>query len=147
MGKKLTTEERGFLLLDANNAFNEINRVRMLWTDRHLWTSVARFVFNCYCHWSSLVLWNLNGTEIILHSREVMTQGVPLAMIAYGIGILPLIKNTKQEMPDVTQPYYSEDSGDLGMFVRLETYFDSLTRQGPGWGYHPKPIKIVLSLQ
>ena len=29
-------------------------------------------------------------------------------------------------------------------FARLETYFDSLTRQGPGRGYHPEPIKRVL---
>ena len=30
------------------------------------------------------------------------------------------------------------------MFARLENYFDSLTRQGPGQGYHPDPIKSVL---
>ena len=30
------------------------------------------------------------------------------------------------------------------MFVRLETYFDSLTRQGLGWRYHPNPTKSVL---
>ena len=116
----------------------------MLWTVRHLWTSGARFFFNCYRHWSLLVLWNLNGTAIIIHSREGMTQGGPLAMIAYGIVILPLIKNPKREMPEVTQLYYAYDSGDLGIFARLETYFDLLTRQGPGRGYHPKPTKSVL---
>ena len=56
-----------------------------------------------------------------------MTQGGPLTMIAYGIGILSLIKNLKQEIPDVTQPWYADDSGDLGTLARLETYFDSLT--------------------
>ena len=30
------------------------------------------------------------------------------------------------------------------MFARLETYFDSLTRQGLGRGYHPEPTKSVL---
>ena len=30
------------------------------------------------------------------------------------------------------------------MFARLETYFDLLTRQGPGPGYHPEPSKSVL---
>ena len=65
-------------------------------------------------------------------------------MIAYGICILPLIKNIKREITDITQPWYDEDSEDLGTFARLETYFDSLTCKGPGQGYHPKPIKSVL---
>ena len=73
-----------------------------------------------------------------------MTQGDPLVMIAYGIGILPLIKNIKGEIPDVTQPWYADDVGDLGTFARLETYFDSLTRHGLGRGYHPDPTNSVL---
>ena len=30
------------------------------------------------------------------------------------------------------------------MFAILETYFDYLTGQGPGRGYHPNPTKSVL---
>ena len=71
----------------------------------------------------------------ILHSREGVTQRGPLAMIAYGIGILPLIKNIKREIPDVTQPCHYDDAGVSGMFARLDTYFDSLTRPVPGRGY------------
>ena len=73
-----------------------------------------------------------------------MTQGNPLAMIAYGIGILPLIKNLKQEIPDVTQCWYSDNAGPLGMFARIKRYFNSLTRQVPGRGYFPEPFKSVL---
>ena len=80
--KKSTTEGWGFLLIDANNAFNEIYRFRMLWTVRHLWPSRARVVFNCYCHWSLLVLRNGNGMDCFMHSKEGVTQGDPLAMIA-----------------------------------------------------------------
>ena len=83
-------------------------------------------------------------TASFLHSREGVTQGDPLATIAYGIGILPLIKNLKQEIPDVTQTCYNDNAGALGMFTRLETYFDSLTRQVPGRGYYPEPPKSVL---
>ena len=74
----------------------------------------------------------MNGTASILHRREGVTQGDPLAMIAYGIRILPLIKNIKREIPDATQPWYADDAGALGMFARIETYFDSLTLQAPG---------------
>ena len=34
--KNASTEEWGFLLVDAKNTFNEINQVRMLWTAIHL---------------------------------------------------------------------------------------------------------------
>ena len=65
-------------------------------------------------------------------------------MIVCGIRILPLIKNLKREIPDVTHPWYADDAGALGAFARLKTYFDSLTRQGPGQEYHPKLNKSVL---
>ena len=63
-------------------------------------------------------------------------------MIMYGIGILSLINNLKRSITRVT--WYAENAGALVTFVRLETYFDSLTRQGPGRGYHPEPTKSLL---
>ena len=65
-------------------------------------------------------------------------------MIAYRIEILPLIKNLKREIPDVTQPWYADDARALGTFAILETYFDLLTCHGPGRGYHPDLTKSVL---
>ena len=41
--KNLTMENWVFLLVDANNAFNEIKQFRILWTVRHLWPSGDRF--------------------------------------------------------------------------------------------------------
>eukprot|EP00978_Attheya_sp_CCMP212_P037806 scaffold181544_cov35-Attheya_sp.AAC.1 len=49
-------EEWGFLLVDARNAFNEGSRIAMLWTVRHIWPSGARFLFNVYRHWSTLII-------------------------------------------------------------------------------------------
>ena len=46
-----------------------------------------------YSHWSSLVLQNGNDATSFLHRREGVRQGDPLAMVAYGIGVLPLIKH------------------------------------------------------
>ena len=73
-----------------------------------------------------------------------VTQGDPLAMITYGIGILPLINNIKREIPVINQPWYADDAGALRNFVRIETYFNSLIRQCPVHGYYPKPSKSVL---
>ena len=68
--KNLTTENWGFLPVDANNAFNNINLVGILWMVRHSWPSGAHFVFNFYRHWSSLVFRNGNGTASFLHNKE-----------------------------------------------------------------------------
>ena len=91
-----------------------------------------------------IVLRNGNGTASILHSKEGVAQGDPLAMIVYRMGILPLIKNLKREIPDIPQPWYTYDNEDLGTFVRLATYFDLLTREGPGRGYYTEPFKSIL---
>ena len=66
--KKLSTENWLLLLADIKNAFNKINRVGMLWTVIQLWPPGARLNFNCYRHWSSLVLRSRNGTTSFLHS-------------------------------------------------------------------------------
>ena len=71
-------------------------------------------------------------------------QGVTIVMIAYGIGILPLIRNLKRYLHDVMQPWNTDDTRSLGTLAIIETYFNFLTRQGPGNGYYPKPPKSVL---
>ena len=62
-----------------------------------------------------------------MHSREGVTQGNPLAIIVYGIGIFPLPNNLKREIPDVTQPWCANYARSLGNFARIETYFNLLT--------------------
>ena len=143
-GKNSTTEDWGFLLVGTKNVSDDINRFIMLWMFRQSWPSGAWFVFIFYCHWSLLVLWNSNGTASFLHSKEGATQGDTLAMIAYGIGILPLINNLNPEIPDVTQPWCADDARALSTFSRIETYIDVLRCQGPRCRYYTKPSKNVL---
>ena len=73
-----------------------------------------------------------------------MNQGYPLAMVAYDIGFIPLIKVLKAAYRGVTQPWYTDDSGVLGMFNNIGLYFNQLKQFGLGRGYYPKPLKIVL---
>ena len=85
-------EEMGFLLIDARNAFNEGNRTRKLWTIWYLWPMRARFSFNCYRHHVTLYLClGECAILIVIPSWEGMTQGEPLAIILYGLLLLPLI--------------------------------------------------------
>ena len=42
-------EDRGVLLVDSCNGFNEENHMTMLWAVWFEWPSGMRFTFNCYC--------------------------------------------------------------------------------------------------
>ena len=106
-----------------------------------VWSSLF---FNCSHHWPLLVLHDRNGTATFMHIREGVTQGEALAMVAYGLGVLPLIKNLKIAYPDVTQPWYDDNAGALGKFVNIEVCFNSLTQLVTERSYYPDLIKIVL---
>eukprot|EP00978_Attheya_sp_CCMP212_P044410 scaffold309707_cov49-Attheya_sp.AAC.1 len=92
----------------------------MIWTVRHLWPSGARFSFNVYGHGSILIIRGADGTVLIIMSREGVTQGDPMAMVAYGLMLLPLIKLLEKEHPD---------------------------KLGPARGYYPEPSKSILVVQ
>ena len=76
--------------------------------------------------------------------KEGVAQGGPIAIIAYGIVILPPINNLKRQIPDVTQTWYADDTGALCTFVIIDTCYYSLTRQVPGSGYYPEPSKSLV---
>ena len=97
-------EDWGFLLIDARDAFNVENRTAMLWSAWHEWTSGLQFTFNCYRHWATLVVPNMeDGSGHFLHSKEGVTPGDLLDTIACGIGILPNIREPWDAHPRVTQ--------------------------------------------
>ena len=49
-------------------------------------------------------------------------HGDPLAMVAYVIGVLLMTKQMKSEYPDVTQPWYDDNNGELGTFTNIKLY-------------------------
>ena len=72
----------------------------MLWAVRHKCPSGVQFTFNCYRHWDKLVVRDTgDGSGHLLHSKVGVTQGDPLAMIAYGIRVLPLIRELRGPTP------------------------------------------------
>ena len=140
-----TEEDWGFLLIDTRNAFNEENRTAMLWAIWHECPSGAHFTFNCYRHWDKLVVWDTgDGSGHFLHSKEGVIQGDPLAMIAYDIGVLPLIRELRNAHPWVTQPWYANDAGAGGTFQQIQGHFQDLQARGPDRGYYPEPTKSIL---
>ena len=79
-----------------------------------------------------------------LHSKESVTQGDPLFMITYVIGVLHLIRELRGAYPWVTQPWYADDAGAGGTFLQILVHFRDLQAQGPARGYYPEPTKSIL---
>ena len=77
-------------------------------------------------------------------SKEGVTQGDPLAMITYGIGVLPLNRELREAHPRVTQPWYADDAEVGKMFKDMQAHFQDLRVRGPARGYYPDPTKSIL---
>ena len=110
----------------------------------HKWPSGCRFVFNMYKHWSVLIVRNGDKALVIIQSREGVRQGDPLAMIAYAILLLPLIRHLKREISLVEQPWYDDDAAAGGNFEGILEFLKMIQEFGPKIGYHPEPSKSVL---
>lgn len=109
-------EEWGFLLIDARNAFNEMNRHPMLWTTRHEWPNGACFIFNCHKHWSILVIRGKEGPAVFIPSCTGVTQGDALSMFIHGLGLPPLIKQLQAKFSQVRQVWCADNAGAGGHF-------------------------------
>jgi hypothetical protein len=137
-------EPEAVLLVDARNGFNELGRKAMLWTTRHRWVSGARFAFNCYRHAIQLVLRRPGDSCYILLSREGVTQGDPLAMVLYGLALVPLAEMLREAVPEVLQPWYADDAAMAGPLSGIGRATRLLAEYGPARGYFAEPAKSLL---
>ena len=51
-------------------------------------------------------------------------------MIAYGIGVLPLIRELQGDYPFVTQPWYADDAGAVRKFGHILAHLWDLQTRG-----------------
>ena len=65
-------------------------------------------------------------------------------MIAYGIGVLLLIRELRGAHPCVTQTRYVDDAGAGGEFTNILEHLRDLQARGPAQGYYPEPTKSIL---
>jgi hypothetical protein len=131
----------GMLLVDASNAFNSINRMSALMNARAMWPRCSRFLFNTYRGHATLKV--QDATEL-LYSREGVTQGDPLSMLMYSLAVMPLIRSLKTSNQEVTQNWYADDASATGKLTHLRDWLQTLTDEGPAYGYFPEPKKSFL---
>ena len=130
-----------FLLVDASNAFNALNRKVLLHNINYLCPSAATYVRNC-CQ-TSLRLFVLGGK--VVASDERTTQGDPMAMPIYAIGIIPLLNMIKDEgniSSRVRHVAFGDDLAGGGSLKELRSWRENINKFGPLLGYYPKASKL-----
>ena len=84
------------------------------------------------------------GRAYQILSREGVTQGCPLAMVLYGLALIPLAEMLRRKVPGAVQPWYADDAAMAGKASEVSTLMGELTRLGPAFGYFPEPNKSIL---
>ena len=90
------------------NAFNTLNREACMGNIQHLCPAMSPIVINTYRQPAHLFV----GGETIL-SSEGTTQGDPIAMPMYALGVLPLLKSvlhrvqSRSGLPTMQEPVES----------------------------------------
>jgi len=124
------------LLVDASNAFNNLNRQLALVNIPSVCPVLSNVVINTYRTDAKLFV----GGEAIL-SREGTTQGDPLAMAMYALALVPMINRLHRL---VKQVWYADDAAAAGLLTDLRAWWDMLCDIGPQYGYFVNSSKTFL---
>ena len=130
-------ESEAVLLVDASNAFNSMNRNAALHNIHYLCPPLAVILTNTYREDVQLFI---DGET--LHSCEGTTQGDPLAMAMYAIGILPLVHQLQSD--NTKQTWFADDAAAGGRVHHLHHWWSKLCDVGPSYGYFANPGKTWL---
>ena len=84
-----SSETQAILLVDAENAFNNLNRKTALKNIKEICPPFYQYLANTYQKSAKLIIPGENDYTVI-YSDEGTTQGDPIAMAMYGLGIKPL---------------------------------------------------------
>ena len=122
------------ILIDATNAFNSLNRENALRNIQYLCPSISIALINTYRENVSLFI---DGHT--LSSTEGTTQGDPLAMAMYALGVLPLIHSLSTNA--IKQVWYADDATASGELSKIRSWWEHLVEIGPQYGYFPNASK------
>ena len=141
-------ETEAMLLVDAENAFNNLNRKAALHNIKELCPPFYRYLSNTYRISAKMIVNDNSKIETIL-SEEGSTQGDVTAMAMYAIGTRPLIDILHETTDPSTcqQVWYADDSSAGGKMSEIKKWWDILNEAGPKFGYFPKPSKTILILK
>ena len=134
----------GILPIDAENAFNLINRKVMLHNLKFMCPVFATYISNCYICPARLCI--IGGGELLL--KEGTAQGDPTSMGAYAIGILLLLQFLLDFISvnevNAKEVAFADDFTVAGKLSSIKDYWSQLTSIAPKYGYFLKASKCYL---
>ena len=139
--KEIFDEEEtdGVILVDASNAFNNMNRLVALHNIRVICPAISTILINMYRTPTRLFI--AGGEEIL--SREGTTQGDNLAMPFYALGTSILIYSNN----NAKQIWLADDAAAGGSLKQLRTWWDNLICEGDKFEYFVNQKKSWLILK
>ena len=138
------------LLVDADNAFNRLNRKVALHNIQQSCPLLHMYLTNHYQTPAQLFVANTESDLISLDSQEGCTQGDVAAMAFYSLGIKPLVADLASNCcstRNCKQSWHADDSAASGKLRYIRQWWDCLNEAGPKYGYFPNPGKTVLLLK
>ena len=133
------------LLVDAKNAFNSMNRKTMLHNIKVKCPPLSTYVNNIYNEPSNLYIHNSGSSGVkVIKSMEGTTQGDPVAMAMYALGLSVLQSVISYESTNVKQVAYADDLSGAGKLSDLKEWWGLVKDNGPTIGYTPNAAKSVL---
>ena len=125
----------GVLQIDASNAFNSLNRKIFMHNIKIICPYLSTYVNNTYAKPARLFI--LGGKELL--SEEGTTQGDPIAMAVYALGILPLLTTLKLAVQNknnnLLQVSFADDISGSGKLEVIKLWWDEIVTHGPTIGY------------
>ena len=116
------------LLIDAENAFNTLNRKLALKNIENTCPFLLTAIKNSYSNPSKLFV-NKKPSAL----KKGQPRGKPLAMAMYGLAIINLIKILSVD--DVIQKWYADDRNAVGKLSNLRTVLDKIVSMEKIFGY------------
>ena len=138
----------GLLQVDADNAFNCLNRKVALHNIQQVCPPIHTFLQNHYRKAAKLFVSDVSCQETIL-SDEGCTQGDPAAMAFYALGVKPLVDELHDcvNIENCKQSWFADDSSAVGNLKEIKVWWQKLSEIGPKYGYYPKPSKSILIIK
>ena len=133
------------ILVDATNAFNSIDREAMLHNIKVKCPTLSVYVENTYGTPTELFIEGGDGgKEDTLLSEEGTTQGDPIAMAMYSIGMSVLQSELAYKQTNVKSAAYADDYFGAGNIRDLRQWWGKLETIGPKYGYKTNASKTWL---